>query len=109
MVIARLVLGVWLKKGDPARALFVSIGLALIGSTILIQSAHEVLAGAGIFLMGAGLAAGFPVVLGLVGDLHPRLSGTAFSLVLVMALMGGSLAPYAAGVIGEASGCEPPS
>jgi fucose permease len=104
MVLARLVLGVWLKKGDPARALFVSIGLALIGSTILIQSAHEVLAGAAIFLMGAGLAAGFPVVLGLVGDLHPRLSGTAFSLVLVMALMGGSLAPYAAGVIGEASG-----
>ena len=104
MVLARLVVGFWLKHGQPAHALFISIGVAMIGSTILIQSGAETTAGIGIFLMGAGLAAGFPVVLGLVGDLHPRLSGTAFSLVLVMALVGGSLSPYVAGVVGEASG-----
>ncbi len=104
MVVARLVLGFWLKQGDPARALFVSIALAMIGSTILIQSSGAVVAGFGIFVMGAGLAAGFPVVLGIVGDLHPHLSGTAFSLVLVMALTGGSLLPYIAGVIGESAG-----
>jgi fucose permease len=104
MVLARFGLGFWLRRGDPARALFVSIGVAMVGSTVLIQSSAQGVAAIGIFLMGTGLAAGFPVVLGLVGDLHPRLSGTAFSLVLVMALIGGSISPYLAGVVGEQAG-----
>lgn len=104
MVLARAFLGAWLKRGSPARAMLASVGLALVGSSILILSAGQVPAGIGIFLMGAGLAAGFPVVLGFVGDLYPHLSGTAFGLVLVMALAGGSLVPLVAGVIGESSG-----
>ncbi len=104
MVLARLTLGWWLKRGDPARALIFSIVLAIAGSVILTLSNNSVTGGLGIFVMGAGLAAGFPVVLGFVGDLYPRLSGTAFSVVLVMALTGGSIWPYTAGVVGESSG-----
>ena len=57
-------------------------------------------ASAGIFLVGAGFAAVFPVVLGFVGDRYAQLSGTAFSVVIVMALIGGMLLPYATGVLG---------
>jgi len=35
-----------------------------------------------------------------VGDRYAELSGTAFSLVIVMALVGGMLLPYATGVLG---------
>ena len=39
-------------------------------------------------LIGAGLAACFPVVLSYVGDLYPSQSGTAFSTVFFAALIG---------------------
>ena len=42
-------------------------------------------------LIGAGLAAVFPVVLGYVGDRYPQQSGTAFSTIFVIALAGNML------------------
>ncbi len=39
-------------------------------------------------MIGAGLAAAFPVLLGYIGDLFPDRSGTAFSTVFVLALIG---------------------
>jgi fucose permease len=104
LMLARLYLGSWLKTGRPAVALFVSIGIAIGGSVLLVASQEPVLAAIGIFVTGAGLAAGFPVALGYVGDLHPGLSGTAFGIVMVMALTGGSLMPYVAGVVGQSYG-----
>ena len=104
MVLARLLLGALLTRITPSLVLKVSIGIALAGAVMLIASGTLWLAASGIFLLGAGLAAGFPVVLGYVGDLYPTLSGTAFSIVLVMALTGGSLFPYLAGIMGESLG-----
>jgi fucose permease len=43
-------------------------------------------------------------VLGFVGDRHTQLSGTAFSIVIVMALTGGMLLPWLTGVLGAAYG-----
>jgi MFS family permease len=42
----------------------------------------------------------FPTVLGFIGDRYTSLSGTAFSVAIAMALCGGMLMPYAAGVLG---------
>ena len=53
----------------------------------------------GLFLVGAGLAAGFPIMLGVVGHLYKELSGTAFSVVFVMALTGNMLINYGVGFI----------
>ena len=44
------------------------------------------------------------VVLGFVGDRYAHLSGTAFSIVIVMALPGGMLLPYTTGVLGASYG-----
>jgi len=57
-----------------------------------------------VFALGCGLAAMFPVMFGFVGDRYAHLSGTALSLVMSMALIGGMLLPYIAGVLGGASG-----
>jgi hypothetical protein len=46
-----------------------------------------------------GLAAGFPVILGYIGQLYPHLSGTAFSIAFVIALAGNTLINYTFGRI----------
>jgi MFS transporter, FHS family, glucose/mannose:H+ symporter len=104
---ARLVLGWLLRRVPPARVLFTSMPLAMVGALTLIGSTTPALAGAGVFLTGAGFAAVFPIILGYVGDRYSEISGTAFSFVLVMALAGGSTLPYVTGVLGQAFGLRP--
>lgn len=104
LTLARLVLGRVLRVMDSARVLRMCIGIAIVGSVVMIASTAPWAAYLGIFLTGVGLAAGFPVGLGYAGDLYPRMSGTAFSILFVMALTGGSLLPYAAGLLGSAFG-----
>jgi fucose permease len=57
-----------------------------------------------VFLLGAGLAAAFPLVFSYVGGRYAALTGTAFSIVLVMALTGGSILPWVTGVVGQGYG-----
>jgi fucose permease len=104
MMLARLVLGAVLRRTPPARVLLSCIGVALVGALLMLGSRGLAPAAAGVFLLGVGFAATFPVVLGFVGDRYAHLSGTAFSIVFVMALTGGMLLPYATGVLGATYG-----
>jgi fucose permease len=54
---------------------------------------------AGLFLAGAGLSGGFPVMLGFAGHLFAEISATAFSFVFVVALTGNMLINYLTGII----------
>jgi len=107
MTVARLGLGRILKTISPAIVLAVSLAVSMTGAVTLMAANSAVTGGAGVILLGAGFAAVFPIVLGYVGDRYAALSGTAFSLVLVMALMGGSTLPYVTGALGEAFGMRP--
>lgn len=104
---ARLVLAWLLTRVSPVVALLSSLGVALVGVLTLIGARTTASAGAGTLLAGAGFAAVFPVILGYVGDRHERLSGTAFGVVLAMALLGGTVLPYVTGVLGDAVGLRP--
>ena len=104
MMLMRLALGWLLRRASPARVLLGCLGLALVGAFMLLGTESVGVAGAGVFLIGCGFAATFPVVLGFVGDRYEQLSGTAFSVVIVMALVGGMLLPYATGVLGAVYG-----
>ena len=68
--------------------LFGSIGITAPGRSLLKFGSGYSPALAAALLIGCGLAACFPVVLGCVGDLYPDRSGTAFSMVFVVALLG---------------------
>ena len=81
-----------------------SIAVSLLGSALLLSARDVPVAALGVFLLGAGFAATFPVVLAFVGDRYATLSGTAFSIVFVMALTGGMILPYVTGVLGGAHG-----
>jgi fucose permease len=61
---------------------------------------------AGLVLLGAGLAGGFPVMLGFAGDRYSELSGTAFSFVFVIALLGNMLINYLMGIIARTFGIQ---
>ena len=104
MMLARLALGTLLRRVRPVPALLTCLGVALCGASLLLLTRSVTVAAAGVFLLGAGFAATFPVVLGFVGDRYARLSGTAFSVAIVMALVGGMLLPWATGVLGATYG-----
>jgi fucose permease len=104
MMLVRLALGWLLRRASPARVLLGCLGIALVGAFLLLGTESVAAAGAGVFLLGCGFAATYPVVLGFVGDRYELLSGTAFSVVIVIALAGGMLLPYATGALGAVYG-----
>jgi MFS transporter, FHS family, glucose/mannose:H+ symporter len=104
LMLARLAIATVLAGIPPRRVLGGSLALAFTGALLLLGSTTLLPAAAGVFLVGAGFAAAFPVVLGLVGERYAALSGTAFGIALVMALTGGSLMPFATGALGELHG-----
>jgi MFS family permease len=55
----------------------------------------------GLVGFGFGLAAGFPVVLGYVGKMYKELTGTAFSLVITIALIGNVLSNHLMGWVSQ--------
>jgi MFS transporter, FHS family, glucose/mannose:H+ symporter len=99
LIIARLALGKILIVFDKGRVLYGSILIALSGSVIMLISNRVSMAIPGLVIMGLGFAAIFPLVLSYVGDLYSKLSGTAFSMVLALAIPGGMVYPYLTGIL----------
>jgi MFS family permease len=77
-----------LKKIKSQLVLFASIGTTAAGALLLMFATNYSAALIAALLIGAGLAAGFPVVLSYIGDLYPNQSGTAFSTIFFLALVG---------------------
>ena len=104
LMLVRLVLGFALKSIKPATALMVCLLVALCGSVLMLFSMNLVTAAFALFLIGAGFAATYPVILGYIGDLYPKLSGTAFSIAFVIALTGGTTLPFVTGLLANSYG-----
>lgn len=104
MTVARLLLGTRFARLATPRALIPCMAVSFIGATLLVIAQSAPHAAFAVFIIGAGFAGVFPIVLGMVGDRHPELSGTAFSLVLVMALGGGTVMPLLTGALADAFG-----
>jgi FHS family glucose/mannose:H+ symporter-like MFS transporter len=104
LMLARLILGFVLKSVKPATALFTCLLIALTGSVLMLFSSDLVPAVLSLFLIGMGFAATFPVILGYIGDLYPKFSGTAFSIAFVIALTGGTILPFVTGLVANSFG-----
>ena len=88
MTIVRVLLAGLLKRISARTVLLASIATTTLGAMVLTASTNYNASLVGVILIGAGLAAVFPVVLGCVGDCYPQQSGTAFSTIFVLALVG---------------------
>ena len=104
MMLARVALGSILRRRSAFGVLYVCLTIALAGAALLLTTRTAGVAAAGVFMLGVGFAATFPIVLGLIGDRYATLSGTAFSVAIAMGLCGGMLLPYTAGVLGKSYG-----
>ncbi|WP_276373254.1 MFS transporter [Chryseolinea sp. H1M3-3] len=98
MAVMRIILGNVLKHVSSRTVLLYSIVLLGIGCSLLTASSYP-LSILGLVVLGAGLAAGFPVTLGFVGERYETVSGTAFSIVISIGLIGSMAVNYLMGFI----------
>ncbi len=77
--------------------------LALLAALLMALAPSGALAAAGAVIIGLGFAAIYPTTLAIVGERFAAFTGTAFSVVIAVGLVGGMLAPWLAGRIAEAS------
>lgn len=101
MTVMRLLLGSILRKTTSQKIWLITFLLLLGGLLILLFSKTYYPALAGFILIGGGLAAGFPIMLGYVGDHFSELSGTAFSIAFSIALLGNMIINFGMGYIAQ--------
>ena len=106
LMIARIILGKILVHANHTFVLNIGLIIALTGTLIMVFAPVKYIAVAGLALTGFGFAAVFPMVLGFVGDAYARLSGTAFSLVLALGLLGGMFFPWITGILAGKFGLQ---
>jgi MFS transporter, FHS family, glucose/mannose:H+ symporter len=101
MTVMRLLNGSIFRSVSEKKLLIFSFGLILTGLILLASGKMFILSVAGLVLLGAGLASGFPVMLGFVSSRFAEVSGTAFSIVLFIALFGNVFINYGMGIIAQ--------
>jgi FHS family glucose/mannose:H+ symporter-like MFS transporter len=104
MMAGRLLVSFRLVRVMKNEILILVSAIFSLGAALLIILAPSAAAAAlGIILLGLGLAAIYPTTLAVVGGAFPTLSGTAFSVIFTVALVGGMTAPWLVGKIAAAS------
>jgi MFS transporter, FHS family, glucose/mannose:H+ symporter len=106
IVIMRLLIGSIFRAFSSKKLLIIAFILIITGLLLLKSSISFNIAIAGFVLLGAGLSGGFPIMLGFVGNLYPDLSGTAFSLVFFIALIGNTLINLLMGFVAQKFGVD---
>ncbi len=106
MVVMRLLIGSVFRMLKAGRLLQISFILILAGLLLLKLDISFITAVCGLILLGAGLSGGFPIMLGFVGHLYAGLSGTAFSLVFFLALIGNTLINLLMGFVAQKYGID---
>ncbi len=104
MMLGRLAVTRFGSKTSSAGLVLGSSVLALAACIGLILTGHWAAASVFVALTGLGFAAIFPTTLAQAGAAFSDYSGTAFSVIFVMALSGGMSAPWLVGRIAQAHG-----
>ncbi len=104
LTLTRIVLGKILRIYSPLKILVFGFVLCLVGSFFMMLGHSFYTSISGMIIIGAGLAAGFPVILGYIGQTYTRFSATAFSIVMTIALVGNVIANYVMGLISQQYG-----
>jgi MFS family permease len=98
-VLMRVITGTLMRKASQVGILWLCLFLLLLGVLLMQLGTNSYIVIAGLFLSGAGVSGGFPVMLGFVGYHFPSISATAISFVFVVALIGNMLINYLTGVL----------
>ncbi len=101
LVAMRLLTGSIFRSLTPQQLLIISFALTITGLIILKISTSYNLSVIGLIALGAGLAGGFPIMLGIAGTLFAGLSGTAFSIIFFIALPGNTIINFLMGLVAQ--------
>jgi fucose permease len=104
MTLMRLLIGSVFRSVAAFKLMLASLALVTAGILFVRFGSPDYSSMAGLLLVGVGLAAGFPIMLGLAGNRYRAQSGTAFSFIFTIALTGNMLVNYAMGVISKRYG-----
>ena len=88
MIAMRLLIGSVFRRMGFFKLMIVSFLLILSGVLLVHLGSSFNFSVAGLIFLGIGLAAGFPIMLGLAGEKYSAQSGTAFSIIFTIALFG---------------------
>jgi len=100
LIVSRKLVRVWKNE----TLILSSAILSLAGTAMVAAAPSGTLASIGVVLTGLGFAAIFPTTLAIAGEAFFDLTGTAFSIIFMVALSGGMIAPWLAGRVANASG-----
>lgn len=104
MAVTRILLGSALRRISSHVVIALSVILLITGALLLQSTTSYGMSVTSLILLGAGLAAGFPVMLGHTGNRFSEVSGTAFSIVITIALAGNTVINYTLGKLISAFG-----
>jgi len=102
----RVALGYLLKSYQAMNIMWLCYGFIVAGVLVFLLSHTYMLQLLALIFLGVGFAGIFPIFLGLVGDKFSALSGTAFSIIFVIALFGNMLINYGMGLIAYQYGIQ---
>lgn len=101
---ARVVLSRLLLRFDGHKVILASALGSAAGSLVVFSAGSAAAAAAGIVITGLSLSGIFPTLLGIAGAEFREHSGTVFGILFTVALTGGMLVPWVAGMLAEAAG-----
>ena len=99
MVAMRLLAGSVFRKVSEVKIMWACLAMLAIGVVLMQVGNSQTIIVPGLIFSGAGLAGGFPLMLGITGKYFAHLSGTAFSFIFTVALIGNMLINYLMGII----------
>jgi MFS family permease len=99
MVAMRLLAGSVFRKVSEVKIMWACLIMLALGVALMQFGNNQTVIISGLVFSGAGLAGGFPLMLGITGKHFAHLSGTAFSFIFTVALIGNMLINYLMGII----------
>jgi len=102
----RLLIGSLFRSVPSGKILIASFGLVIPGLILIATGISFFITVVGLVLLGAGLAGGFPIMLAFAGNRYTELSGTAFSIVFFIAMVGNMIINYGMGIIAHSFGID---
>jgi fucose permease len=95
--VGRLLAVLWLRWIGNRNTVLLSTGIVVVGAIVVLVFAGFGGVMTGFCLIGFGLSAIFPTVLGMAGDRFPRETGTVFGTIITVGLIGGIAGPMLGG------------
>jgi fucose permease len=104
MMLGRLLSIRIVDRMGTRRLILAAAILSWVAALLVAWSPSTVVSLAGVVLLGFGFAAIFPTTLAVIGEAFPQFTGTAFSVVFVIALAGGMTTPWVTGQVAHTHG-----